>query len=258
MTNDQYFPHDATASSNAKHMLLIEKLGMRGYGSYWMIVEYLRMQKDYTGNLNALPQLSRRIRVKPKLLLEVINNYDLFVVEGKLFYSSGLIARMLPLEHSRAMRTQRATHAAKSKHLNNSTNCSARAMQEEESKEEKSKGEKNNPLISPSERGGDSSLSLSLFPFDSYSPPSYALNKETHNYEGFVFELKRLGITSENEVRDLMALTDYGKKGTYFWKLLIEKLHDPTWKPAKGPGYYFIRALSAKIRADGKIANEKS
>ena len=33
-----YFPHDSNAKDDPKCVLMIEQLGMEGYGIYWMLV----------------------------------------------------------------------------------------------------------------------------------------------------------------------------------------------------------------------------
>ena len=40
-----YFPHDSNATEDPKMMLLIDELGMEGYGIFWMLLEALRNQK---------------------------------------------------------------------------------------------------------------------------------------------------------------------------------------------------------------------
>ena len=52
---ESYLLHDANASSNFKIMMMIQKEGMKGYGIYWMILEFLRVQNGYnarTGKKN--------------------------------------------------------------------------------------------------------------------------------------------------------------------------------------------------------------
>lgn len=44
---ESYLLHDANASSNFKIMMMIQKEGMKGYGIYWMILEFLRVQNGY-------------------------------------------------------------------------------------------------------------------------------------------------------------------------------------------------------------------
>ena len=44
---DSYLLHDANAGNNFKIMMMIQKEGMKGYGIYWMLLEFLRLQNGY-------------------------------------------------------------------------------------------------------------------------------------------------------------------------------------------------------------------
>ena len=55
-----YFPHDSNAKDDPKCVLLIEQLGMEGYGIYWMLIETLREQPDYTYPVANILALGRR------------------------------------------------------------------------------------------------------------------------------------------------------------------------------------------------------
>ena len=56
---ESYLLHDANASSNFKIMMMIQKEGMKGYGIYWMILEFLRVQNGYKADVRILPVLAR-------------------------------------------------------------------------------------------------------------------------------------------------------------------------------------------------------
>lgn len=221
MKNDQYFPHDATAGNNIKLMMLIEAEGTRGYGVYWLLLEFLRQQTDYKGRLSMLDMLARRVKTTRAVLLRIINNYALFVVEGERFYSPGLDARMRPLESKRAAKSEQCRRAAGSKWLKTSETVDAGALQEEESKGE----ERNNE-----EEGGKSSVK---------APPEYANNKQTHNLEGLMQSLKALGIKDPKEVNAILALSDYGRLGHTVWGLL----YHTKWGKIQQPGRFLIAAI---------------
>lgn len=94
-----YFPHDSNASSDPKCVLLIEQLGLEGYGAYWILVEYLRDQPGYKCSTALLPALARRYNITTEKLKTVVCSYGLFVVENdEIFFSQSLINRMIPLE----------------------------------------------------------------------------------------------------------------------------------------------------------------
>ena len=98
-----YFPHDSNAKDDPKCVLLIEQLGLEGYGIYWMLTETLRDQPGYKYPVNLLPALARRYNTTPEKVKTVVGDYELFVIENDtVFFSQSLIARMIPLEETRA------------------------------------------------------------------------------------------------------------------------------------------------------------
>ena len=46
-----YFSHDANARQDPKILEMISVYGIEGYGRYWILVEMLREQSDYTLSL---------------------------------------------------------------------------------------------------------------------------------------------------------------------------------------------------------------
>ncbi len=101
-----YFSHDSNAKDDPKCMLLIDQLGMEGYGIYWMLVEVLREQPDYKCPLNLVPILARRYNTTTEKVKTVISQYDLFKIdEEKNFFSFSLIRRMTPLLETRERRS---------------------------------------------------------------------------------------------------------------------------------------------------------
>ena len=59
MTRFQYFPHEVNTRNTSEVISLIEKEGMTGYGVYWAILEYLRAQDNYIGDLRVLSSMAR-------------------------------------------------------------------------------------------------------------------------------------------------------------------------------------------------------
>ena len=102
-----YFPHDSNAKDDPKCVLLIEQLGMEGYGIYWMLIETLREQPDYTYPVANIPALGRRYNTTAEKVKTVVCNYSLFTVkDDKIFFSDSLNRRMLVLEEKRAKRSE--------------------------------------------------------------------------------------------------------------------------------------------------------
>lgn len=102
-----YFPHDSNAKDDPKCVLLIEQLGMEGYGIYWMLIETLREQPDYTYPVANIPALGRRYNTTTEKVETVVCNYGLFTVkDDKIFFSDSLNRRMLVFEEKRAKRSE--------------------------------------------------------------------------------------------------------------------------------------------------------
>lgn len=97
-----YFPHDANANGDPKCVLLIEQLGMEGYGIFWVLVETLRNQPDYSYPLMLVPALARRYNTTGEKMKAVITGYGLFQIrEDDFFYSDSLNRRMEIMEEKR-------------------------------------------------------------------------------------------------------------------------------------------------------------
>ncbi len=106
MEKNFYFKHDASAFSNAKLMNLVQKEGLSGYGIYWAILEFLRMQPEYSASRVTLSQLARKTNTTQKKMKRIISDYDLFVLTDDRFYSPGLSERMAA--HDRVVGSCRA------------------------------------------------------------------------------------------------------------------------------------------------------
>lgn len=107
-----YFTHDSNAKDDPKCALLIDQLGMEGYGIYWMLIEVLRDQADYKYPLALLPSLARKYNTTPQKIEAVIRGYQLFVVEGGVvFLSESLVRRMGEWEDAKLRRSLAAKKA---------------------------------------------------------------------------------------------------------------------------------------------------
>ena len=102
MKRDQYIPHEVSMRNTSEVMNLIEKEGMMGYGIYWALMEYLRVQDDYVGDIRSLSTLKRELRIRQSRLDKVLHGYGLFVCNGNTFYSPKLNEVMKPFEQRRA------------------------------------------------------------------------------------------------------------------------------------------------------------
>ena len=102
MKKDQYIPHEISMRSTTEVMNLIEKEGPAGYGIYWALMEYLRVQDGYIGDIQALKTLKRELKIRQTKLDKVLHGYGLFVCNGNTFYSPKLNEVMKPFEQRRA------------------------------------------------------------------------------------------------------------------------------------------------------------
>ena len=102
MKKDQYIPHEISMRNTSEVMNLIEKEGMAGYGIYWALMEYLRVQEGYIGDLRALKHLTKQMKIRQPKLEKILKGYGLFICVGNTFYSPKLNEVMKPFEDRRA------------------------------------------------------------------------------------------------------------------------------------------------------------
>ena len=72
---EAYLLHDANAGSNLKLMIMIQEEGMKGYGIYWTVLEFLRLQNEYKASLKVIPILAQKARVTTATLKRIIYDY---------------------------------------------------------------------------------------------------------------------------------------------------------------------------------------
>lgn len=96
MKNDVFwFTHDANATDDEKIMMLIDQLGLEGYGIYWVLIEKLRGTDNFKLPFTIVPILARRYNTTPEKMLTVIKQYNLFKYDDEgFFFSPSLINRM--------------------------------------------------------------------------------------------------------------------------------------------------------------------
>ena len=97
MSENYWFSHDFNAKDDPKIMLLIDELGMEGYGIYWVLIETLRgcPEAQYRYPLRLIPSLARKYATTSPKVETVVRNYGLFIIEnGEFFLSKSLCNRM--------------------------------------------------------------------------------------------------------------------------------------------------------------------
>ena len=114
-----YFSHDSNAKDDPKCVLLIDQLGLEGYGIYWILIETLRDQPGYKYPLSLIPALARRYNSTAEKIRTVVNNYCLFVIDDHEFFSLSLIDRMQRLDNKREQARFAGIESAKKRLLVN-------------------------------------------------------------------------------------------------------------------------------------------
>lgn len=118
-----YFPHDSNAKDDPKCVLLIDQLGCEGYGIYWILIEILREQPEYSYPVALLPSLAKRYGTSFEKIKAVVCNYGLFIVKDDIvFFSESLIMRMKPLEDKRLKASIAGKESAKKRLQKNAAN----------------------------------------------------------------------------------------------------------------------------------------
>lgn len=92
-----YFSHDSNAKDDFKCMLLIEELGLEGYGIFWILVETLREQDNYKYPLKLLSSLARKYNTTKAKMEVVVKNYNLFQIEDDIFFFSSSLNRRMQI-----------------------------------------------------------------------------------------------------------------------------------------------------------------
>jgi len=102
---DVYFSHDAGARRDPKVLKMLAKYGAEGYGLWWMLIEFLREQDDYTLPYNDeedIAGLSMELRITTDKLsafiADCIERYGLLKLEDGKLFSTSLNDRMNRME----------------------------------------------------------------------------------------------------------------------------------------------------------------
>ncbi|MGL4499059.1 MAG: DUF4373 domain-containing protein [Planktothrix sp.] len=97
-----YFSHDANSQDDPKCVMLVEALGMEGYGIFWALIERMRSEQGFKLPYVILPALARRWNSSKEKIDVVIKNFGLFELENDHFYSKRLIRSMETFNEFRA------------------------------------------------------------------------------------------------------------------------------------------------------------
>lgn len=104
MKDAYWFKHDSNAKDDPKCVLLIEQLGLEGFGIYWVLIEILREQPDYHYPLALIPSIARRYNTSTQKVEAVVKGYQLFQSnDEEFFFSPSLLQRMEQYDDKREM-----------------------------------------------------------------------------------------------------------------------------------------------------------
>ena len=84
-----YFNHDSTARNDYRIIKLRATLGYEGYGVFWAVLELLFAEENKIC-INQYDILAYGLQCDSKILKQVIEDFDLFVIEDGCFYSKRL------------------------------------------------------------------------------------------------------------------------------------------------------------------------
>lgn len=202
-----YFSHDSNAKDDPKCVLLIEQLGLEGYGIFWVLIEILREQPNFQYPLRLIPSIARKYNTTVEKVKTVIIGYELFLIQDdKIFLSESLNRRMSIFLEKREKLSQAGKKGAQIKKDRNRNIAQASLKQclnlLEASKENENKGNKN--------------LFSKEIVKENHKIPSDGNNR---NYEGLVRRLQELKI-SQDLCEEVIQLTNYGEIGHPIWKFL--------------------------------------
>lgn len=93
MKDTYYFPHDYNARQDPKLQDVMAHHGVAGVGIYWCLVEMLYEQGGVIP-LKAVKGIAYALHVDSEVVSSIINDFDLFQVEGDDFVSNSVNIRM--------------------------------------------------------------------------------------------------------------------------------------------------------------------
>ena len=132
MDSTFYFSHDYNCRTDEKIKNLLMRHGMTGYGIYWAIIE------DLYNNANALQvhyeRIAYELRTDESLVKSIINDFNLFVIEGEFFKSLSVEKRIekrlgISASASKAAKTRWDKHKTDANAMRPHSESNADAMQ---------------------------------------------------------------------------------------------------------------------------------
>jgi hypothetical protein len=142
-----YFNHDSTARNDYRIIKMRSKLGMEAYGVFWSVLEMLFTEENKLC-IEDYDTLAFGLQCDAKVLKQVIEDFDLFVVEDNCFYSRRLNNQIEEINNKSNIAKENAKkrwNNAKAMPLHNNVQSKGNASKVEYSKlEAKAKVKKSN------------------------------------------------------------------------------------------------------------------
>lgn len=163
MAKNRYFSHDSNARNSDRLIPLRAELQTEGYAIYFMILERLREEPDYT-SVRDYAMLAFDFRVPAESVRRVVEDFDLFAFteDGERFYSVSFLERMRSKD-AKSEKLRQAAQARWAKNANADTEpCKCNANATPQQKEEKRKSTQKE--IKKKEEQNKTKESLSLSP----------------------------------------------------------------------------------------------
>ena len=153
MKNYDFIPHAANMRSSSQVLHLIEAEGAAGYGFYWVLLEYLREQPHYTGDIRAIKNIARQMKVRLDKAMRILNNYGLFILEDTRFRSPYLDEKL------RNMKPKRSKSCPQNEETVSKVSCNTLKINDASFKnkniEEEKEEDTSSPISSPTATEGE-------------------------------------------------------------------------------------------------------
>ncbi|MDH6305749.1 hypothetical protein M2459_002495 [Parabacteroides sp. PF5-5] len=204
-----YFPHDCNAKDDPKCVLLIEQLGLEGYGIFWVLVETLREQPDFKYPLKLVPALARKHNTTTAKMKVVVKGYDLFIIEDNtFFFSASLNRRMQPyLEKKKAL----SEAGKKGNQVRWNKNIALQSGGDQEAIANKTNKNKTKEILLFKEAKEEEDLLKC-------NPPEDGVERNWNGLKNFLSQMN--GSIKENNF--IIKKSNFGEKGSPIWSFILE------------------------------------
>lgn len=263
-----FFSHDYNARSDPKIKKLLRIHGWEGYGLFWSLIE------DLYSNDNCLELdydlISYDLRAKIELVKSVINDFELFVIEGNTFGSASIQKRLDERDSkSKKARASIRKRWDKKKEKESSKNKEEQEIYERNTNVIQPNNEKNTDVIRQDDKGNTIYI-YNIDSIDKYKGEDINNNKPTSS----VYFRYRIGVLAAKDLfeldigkidrlrKEVKGLTDEIMEAEFLEiKLWINSRPENTWPTAYGMTNFIrkwlINSLKKK-KTSGKNATNKS